>query len=357
MNLKSEITTNMIFGNPKPRTAIINEINSDPALRKLFDSFSKHDQERIMCFLEGSASLQILEDSFFQHVFRPDTAPERIESLLSAVLGQKVRIVSPLPRDGSQITDEGSQVVMDIIVKLEDGSITAVEMQRIGYKFPGERTNCYLADMTMRQYNATRSERGKDFSYKDMRPIRLIVIMDESSSEFKSVRPEYIHSRNVSYSGGAQISDLEKVTYISLDTYRETAQNEINTALDSWLTFFSFEDTDHVLNLVDSFPEFLPLYEDIAEFRKHPEEVLGMFSEALKIMDRNTTKYMFEELNETVATLQQTIEEKDQALALTSWLASNGRADDIPKMVNDPDYLNKLLEEFKASQNNDSETK
>ena len=311
---KENITTNKVFGEPKPRAEIISEINSDDSIKNMFDGFNAADRERILCFLEGSASLQILEDSFFQHVFRPDTAPERIESLLSAVLGQKVKVVTTLPREGTQITDEGSQVVMDIIVKLEDGSIANVEMQRIGFKFPGERTNCYLADMTMRQYNKTRSAKGKDFSYKDMRPIRLIVIMDESSSEFRSVRPEYIHTRAVSYSSGAQVTDLEKVTYISLGTYRETAQNEINTALDAWLTFFSFEDTDHVLNLVDSYPEFLPLYEDIAEFRKHPKEVLGMFSEALKIMDRNTTKYMFEELHETVANLRQTIEEKDHAL-------------------------------------------
>ena len=161
--------------------------------------------------------------------------------------------------------------------------------------------------------------------------------MDESSSEFRAVRPEYIHTRSISYSSGALLTDLEKVTYISLDTYRETAQNEINTALDAWLTFFSFEDSDHVLNLVDTYPEFLPLYEDIAEFRKHPEEVLGMFSEALRIMDRNTTKYMFEELNETVADLRQTvsdqqksIEEKNQALE-----AKDKTIEEMTKFISD----------------------
>ena len=315
MEQNQTVTVNNVFGESKSREDVLNEINSHSDTLNLFKSFVESDRERILMFLEGNRSLQILEDRFFQHVLRPDVAPERIESLLSAILGQRVSVVFPLPRDGSLITDEGSQVVMDIIVKLEDGSIANVEMQRIGYRFPGERTNCYLADMTMRQYNKIKSLRGKDFSYKDMKPIRLIVIMDISSAEFRSVSPQYIHTRTTAYSSGASITDLEEVTYISLDTYRESSQNEINTTLDAWLTFFGYEDTEHVCRLIEQYPEFLPLYRDIAEFRKNPAEVIGMFSEALRIMDRNTTKYMFEDLKDTVADQAQTIDAQAKALA------------------------------------------
>lgn len=59
-----------------------------------------------------------------------------------------------------------------------------------------------------------------------------------------------------------------------------------------------YDDPEHVLRLVSAHPEFIPMYQDIANFRKTPEEVIGMFSEALRIMDRNTTKYMFEQLQE-----------------------------------------------------------
>ncbi len=59
-----------------------------------------------------------------------------------------------------------------------------------------------------------------------------------------------------------------------------------------------------VLRLLNSHPEFLPLYEEIAEFRKKPQEFIGMFSEALQIMDRNTTKYMIDELIKTNADLE-----------------------------------------------------
>ena len=43
--------------------------------------------------------------------------------------------------------------------------------------------------------------------------------------------------------------------------------------------------------------------------RHRPEEVLGMFSEALRILDQNTVKYMIEEL-------QKQLEDKDTEKAL-----------------------------------------
>jgi hypothetical protein len=66
---------------------------------------------------------------------------------------------------------------------------------------------------------------------------------------------------------------------------------------------------------------FLPLYRNIAEFRHKPEEVIGMFSEALKIMDRNTTKYMIDELKQTITDQNQTI--ADYSNKITTLEAEN----------------------------------
>ena len=315
-NLKQSRSQSIIsvFGAHRSRADVLNDINSDENLKDVFLSFSDEDKERILLFLEGRHSLQILNDKFFQHVMRPDVSFERVESLLSAVFDQPVRVERPLIREGLMISEEGSLVVMDIIVKLKDGSYATVEIQRIGYLFPGERTNCYLADMIMRQYNAARTAQGDKFSYKDMRPVRLIVIMDQSSAEFKEAAPAYVHSREVSFDTGVKVTELENVIYISLDTYRESVHNEINTKLDAWLNFFSYEDPYHVLQLIDKYPEFLPMYKDIAEFRKNPKEVMGMFSEALRIMDRNTTQYWIDSLKQENAEYKQKYAETKQAL-------------------------------------------
>ena len=117
------------------------------------------------------------------------------------------------------------------------------------------------------------------------------------------------------FDSGAKVKSLENVTYISLDTFKEKKDNEISSMLDAWLTFFTAEKPDEVLRLLKIHPEFLPMYKEITEFRTDPEEVIGMFSEALKIMDRNTTKYMIDELQETIIEKNQTITKKDQDIA------------------------------------------
>ena len=52
--------------------------------------------------------------------------------------------------------------------------------------------------------------------------------------------------------------------------------------------------------------------------RRRPEEVLGMFSEALRILDQNTVKYMIEELQKQLederAEKAATIKERDAAV-------------------------------------------
>lgn len=70
---------------------------------------------------------------------------------------------------------------MDIVVQNKDGSIINVEMQKIGYLFPGERSGCYAADFIMRQYNKIRSEKREKFTFKDMKPVYIIVLMENSS--------------------------------------------------------------------------------------------------------------------------------------------------------------------------------
>ena len=294
------------------RDKIISDINGDPDTKVIFNTFSPEDQEKIIAFLAGERTLQILCDSFFKKILDPGVTPERVESLLSAIYGEKVEIVEVLPKEGIVISDGGSQVIMDIIVRLSDGSYTTVEMQRLGYLFPGERTSCYLSDMMMRQYQKVRSNKGKNFSYKDLNNVNLIVIMEESSKEFLAVAPEYIHRRDTSFDSGAKVKSLENVTYISLDTFKEKNQNEIGTELDAWLTFFTAEKPEDVLRLLNSHPEFLPMYKEITEFRKEPAEVIGMFSEELRIMDRNTTKYMIDELHEQVEAAKQELETAQQ---------------------------------------------
>lgn len=86
-------------------------------------------------------------------------------------VGQRVRAVKVLPSDSVRIADESSLLIMDIVVELEDGSMTNVEMQKIGYLFPGQRSACYSADLLLRQYKRVRDEKKKKFGYRDIKNI------------------------------------------------------------------------------------------------------------------------------------------------------------------------------------------
>ena len=172
--------------------------------------------------------------------------------------------------------------------------------------------------------------------------------MEESSREFKAVAPKYIHRREVFFDSGAKVKNLENVTYISLDTCKEKKDNEISSMLDAWLTFFTAEKPDEVLRLLKIHPEFLPMYKEITEFRKDPEEVIGMFSEALKIMDRNTTKYMIDELHETIT-------EKDQKILK---LEKNSFVDKqaIEKLKKKQSENAQTIEKLEKKQSEDAQT-
>ena len=238
---------------------------------------------------EHSTSLQLLQED-------PEMHPERLESMLSSILGEEIQITEILPNEGIRLTDKGSFVVMDVAATLANGSYINVGMQKIGYQFPAQRTECYLSDMTMRQYNRLRSQRKEQFSYHDMKKTYLFIIMAKSPSAFQKSNA-YIHTRQTSYSSGITLPDTEHISYITLDTFKKCVQNVDNLG-EAWLSFLSFDDADSVIRLVNQFPQFLPLYQEIAEFRKSPEEVVGMFSEALYIMDKNAERLMVDELQE-----------------------------------------------------------
>jgi hypothetical protein len=76
----------------------------------------------------------------------------------------------------------------------------------------------------------------------------------------------------------------------------------------------SKDDANSIVELVNKYPEFLEMYQEIREFRKRPEEVLGMWSEALHILDKNTERFMVDELREQVAEKDRELAAKDEKI-------------------------------------------
>ncbi|MDY2790542.1 MAG: hypothetical protein SOT70_07140, partial [Lachnospiraceae bacterium] len=88
----------------------------------------------------------------------------------------------------------------------------------------------------------------------------------------------------------------------------------IENKLEAWLTFFSAEEPDEIINLIESYPEFIPLYKDLSELCRNTKKVMGMFSKELQELDRNTVSYMIDEMQEEINQQKAELEGKDMAL-------------------------------------------
>lgn len=74
------------------------------------------------------------------------------KNLLESILGRKIISFSTLQRSSFALGDEKSLMILDLVVKLDDGAIINLEVQKIGYAFPGQRAVCYASDLMLRQY-------------------------------------------------------------------------------------------------------------------------------------------------------------------------------------------------------------
>lgn len=291
-----------ILGSPISEAEAQAMIEKDNNSYLAFQKFDKVSQDKLLNFIMGKRGLAITYDPVFHRVMLPGSNTERLEMFLSSIMEQPISIQEILPRKGSTLVETGSFVIADIIVRLSDGTITTVEIQKIGYDFPGERCSCYTADMIMRQYIYVKDNcRKKDqkFSYGNMRPVHLIILMEHSPDEFRQAAPLYLHRKISSFDTGINVTCLENVTFISLDTFNQIVHN-VNTEQDAWLKFLTSDDPDEIVSLVNKYPIFLDCYRDIVAFRQEPKELIYMFSDALREMDHNTEVYMNNKLRQKV---------------------------------------------------------
>lgn len=118
---------------------------------------------------------------------------------------------------------------------------------------------------------------------------------------------------------------LQKFLLIPLDIFLENQHNKnISNRLDAWLLFFASDDPEDIIRLVEEYPEFQAIYEQAYQICRNLENVMGIFSEELRILDRNTVQLMIDEMQET---LNETKAELDSAKAdLDSTKADLGSA-------------------------------
>ena len=297
------------------RGELLDEIRANEQLTTIFEGWPGARQEEFLDFCTGVKGVKVLYDSFFKEIMNPEYTPERLESFLSVVLKRKTKIIRILPNDSTRIADETSLLITDIIVELEDGSLANVEIQKIGYTFPGERSACYSADMLLRQYKRVRSTSGDKFSYNNVKNVYLIVIYENSPKEFKKLSTEYYHHGKQKFDTGLELNMLQEFIMIPLDIFRKNMDNKnIENLLEAWLTFLTNDEPERIIELITCFPEFKSMYETMYQMCQNVERMMNMFSEELRIMDRNTVKYMIEEQAQQLEEQMRQLEDQNQQI-------------------------------------------
>lgn len=158
-----------VLGDLKTREEVLEEIRANARMYSDFLNLNQEFQKQFVVFCMGVRGVNLTYDSFFKHIFDAERHPERLSEMLSLIIGRPLKVKRMLPNEHRRISEKGSLLVMDIIVEFETGELADVEIQKIGYLFPGQRASCYAADMLMRQYERVHSTKGEAFTYKDLK--------------------------------------------------------------------------------------------------------------------------------------------------------------------------------------------
>jgi hypothetical protein len=322
---KSTSKLKQYFPMIREREDIKQEIYENPKLLEKYREWDEEQQEEFLDYCTGVKGVKILYDAFFKEIMNPENTPKRLNELLSLLLGQSVTIKRVLPGDSTRLADEQSLLIMDILVELADTSLANVEVQKIGYSFPGQRSACYSSDLLLRQYKRVKGEKKKAFSYKDIKSVYTIVFFETSIKEFHEYPQNYIHKFKQQSDTGLELELLQKYVFIPLDIFRTIYHNNVKSngkngggncwnRTEAWLTFLSTDEPEIIIELIRQYPEFKEMYEEIYVMCQNVEKVMEMFSKELIQLDRNTVQYMIDEMQDTIDVQKETIDTQKEKL-------------------------------------------
>lgn len=253
----------------RAKELILDEISSSESLCSVYESWRSDQQEQFLDILTGVKGVKMLYDSFFKEILNPEAAPERLSRLLSLLIGRKVTVKCQLSNDNSRLGDEMSLVITDIA------------------------------------------------------PVYTIVFLEASPKIFKEFNDQYIHTFFTVSDTGLSLNMLQNFIFVPIDIFLDKLHNKgIDNELDAWLTFLGCDEPEYIIKLIQQYPYFKPLYDDLYNMCLNTERILNMFSKELQILDRNTVKYMIDELqdeldaaNEKLSAANTTITEKDSTIS------------------------------------------
>ena len=118
---------------------------------------------------------------------------------------------------------------------------------------------------------------------------------------------------NIPCDTGLKLETLQKSVLVALDIFRKNIENRsIENKLEAWLFLLSSDEPERIMELLEKYPEFREIYEEVYQMCRNVEGIMNLFSKELEEMDRNTVSYMIEELEAEVKAAEERAEQEKQ---------------------------------------------
>lgn len=170
--------------------------------------------------------------------------------------------------------------------------------------------------MLLRQYKKVKDRKrreSKKFNYRDLKKVYTIVLFEKSTREFHEIPDKYLHYGEHTYDTGLKLETLQKSVLVALDIFQKNIENRsIENKLEAWLLLLSSDEPERIMELLEMYPEFREIYEEVYQMCRNVEGIMSLFSKELEEMDRNTVSYMIEELEAEVKAAEKKAEQERQ---------------------------------------------
>lgn len=295
---------------------VLQMVNEDPQLLEAWNSLSESTREMFRQIDAGKRVPCMLEDTMFKGIFDPSWNRDWLSRLISAILGQSVVVIEQLGPEGVHLSRESKSVYFDILVKLENGCLAIVEVQRKGILMPPQRAAIYSAQAVVRQFATGRDEAKGSVNYIDVRPVHTIILLENSPKAFLKYT-DFHHYFHQMSDTGLDLELLQYYHYICLDVFREH-KPRVGTQLFLWLDFLSITDVAEMMVFLSEHPEFNGIYARAFEMLADREELLKMLAaigyeediaESINRTNEAQLQYMTQELAESKRLLREKDEE------------------------------------------------
>lgn len=277
------------------KNEVLLTLSNSPEALTMYRKLPSTIKEEFIDICTGKRGIPLHYDVFFKAIFSPDKHPIRLGRLLSQILGERVEVISSMSNEGSKISDRGSFVIMDIVVRLSNGEIVNLEIQKVGYLFPVKRFDCYCADLIMREYSRLREKHCKDFSYDMLPKVISIAMFETTPNELATDYSTYIQHGQMKTDMGKVLNSVPEHYYISLDNFSYAMHNKpIQTELEAWLMLINTVSIERINELIKFDSKFADIYTELFGMIVKPEELLSMYNNIFLDADKCEEQLMLD---------------------------------------------------------------